>query len=292
MDVSARSRLTIACEMRLGAVSSIKLVGLPSCSLDSLTWDASVAYVEGMNCRCPSTPSQPGLAPCFASLVKCVPFAIACRGATCCASGGLGLAGLGLADLLRLAEDAAATTDDAATLVRPGQVDHPDSPVRLAEPDRVRRSQARRARWRFAASLGSIPSSLPGCDVCELLPNLRQGDGSHHGAALDDASLSAARRGVRADRRADDRCADGAEPARSAALAVFRLGRRLRRSAARAGRGRSGRAAQVPANIALPFKLQQPPRRRSAARRAVRHVPGRRIRPGVDRLCRPRRPRV
>jgi hypothetical protein len=83
--------------------------------------------------------------------------------------GGLGLAGIGLADLLRLQEASAAgarprSFGKAKSIIlihlygSPSQLEFvdpkPDAPVEIR------------------GELGSIPSSLPGCDVCELLPNL------------------------------------------------------------------------------------------------------------------------
>jgi hypothetical protein len=84
--------------------------------------------------------------------------------------GGLGLAGLGLADLLRLQDAAAATAAaqprsfgraKAIILIHlygaPSQIEFvdpkPNAPVEIR------------------GELGQIASSLPGCDVCELLPN-------------------------------------------------------------------------------------------------------------------------
>ena len=84
--------------------------------------------------------------------------------------GGLGLAGLGLADVLRLQQASAAGSGRPTSFGKaksiilihlygaPSQIEwadcKPDAPVEI--------------RGEF----GSIPSSLPGCDVCELLPNL------------------------------------------------------------------------------------------------------------------------
>jgi hypothetical protein len=85
--------------------------------------------------------------------------------------GGLGLAGLGLADLLQLQKAAAATGESRPRLFgraksiillhlygAPSQIEFvdpkPNAPVEIR------------------GELASIPSSLPGCDVCELLPNL------------------------------------------------------------------------------------------------------------------------
>ncbi len=84
--------------------------------------------------------------------------------------GGLGLAGLSLADLLRGHDAAAEHSQDrprsfgrAKSVIllhlygSPSQLEwvdpKPDAPVEIR------------------GELRSIPSSLPGCDVCELLPN-------------------------------------------------------------------------------------------------------------------------
>jgi hypothetical protein len=84
-------------------------------------------------------------------------------------AGGLGLAGIGLADLFRLQAAAAPVPrprsfGKARSIIlihlygSPSQLEFvdpkPDAPVEIR------------------GELGSIPSSLPGCDVCELLPNL------------------------------------------------------------------------------------------------------------------------
>ena len=83
--------------------------------------------------------------------------------------GGLGLAGIGLADLLRLQAAAAPVArprsfGKAKSIIllhlygSPSQIEFvdpkPDAPVEIR------------------GDFKSIPSSLPGCDVCELLPNL------------------------------------------------------------------------------------------------------------------------
>src|SRR5262249_1554729 len=84
--------------------------------------------------------------------------------------GGLGLAGIGLVDLLRLQEASAASEPRPKSFGKaksiilihlygsPSQIESvdpkPDAPVEIR------------------GDLDSIPSSLPGCDVCELLPNL------------------------------------------------------------------------------------------------------------------------
>ena len=58
--------------------------------------------------------------------------------------------------------------------LRPGQVVHPAVHVRLAQPARDVRPQARGAPWRSGASSAASPSSVPGLNVCERLPRLAQ----------------------------------------------------------------------------------------------------------------------
>ena len=115
--------------------------------------------------------------------------------------GGLGLAGLSLADLV-----AWQTASAAESVKRPKSfgraLDHSHSLVRLAEPDRIRRSQARCTAgdsWR----LGFDPVELAGLPRVRAVADLRASDGSHDGAAFDDAPLSIARCGLRIDGRAD-----------------------------------------------------------------------------------------
>ncbi|HUG69734.1 MAG TPA: DUF1501 domain-containing protein, partial [Pirellulaceae bacterium] len=83
--------------------------------------------------------------------------------------GGLGFAGLGLADVLQLRESSASSSQHGPTFGKaksvilihlygaPSQLEwadmKPDAPVEIR------------------GELNGIPSSLPGCDVCELLPN-------------------------------------------------------------------------------------------------------------------------
>ena len=113
--------------------------------------------------------------------------------------------------------------------VRPGEVVHPAVPLRVAQPARDVRPQARRPGGDPRRARVRSPSSVPGLNVCERLPELAQvmdkvtviRSVSHpypiHGVAY-------ATTGHPADRRPD-----GAEPARPGALAVHRLGGRLRR---------------------------------------------------------------
>ena len=84
--------------------------------------------------------------------------------------GGLGLAGLTLAELASWQAAGAVDRRRTAEIVRPRQVDHPDPPVRLAKPDRVGRSQARRAAGNSRRA-GLDPLQPAGLRVCELLPN-------------------------------------------------------------------------------------------------------------------------
>ena len=197
--------------------------------------------------------------------------------------GGAGAGRHDLAGAGRLASGCGRRRHSSAEIVWPRQVDHPDPSLRLAQPDRVCRSQAQRAGG-DSRRAGLDPFQPAGLRRLRAVAELCQGDGPHHGAAVDDASLSVARRGLCADRRADARRAGGVEPARSAQLAVLWLGGRLCRSPARARRPGAHRQRARQHGPAVP--LQQPPRRRSAAGRPVRHVPGRRVRSGLDRLCR------
>ena len=85
--------------------------------------------------------------------------------------------------------------------------------------------------------LGCIASSVPGLNVCEGLPQPGAGDGQGHADPVGHASVPDPRRGLR-DHQQSRRPAGGrAQPARSPALAVHRLGGRLRRrQPARPGR--------------------------------------------------------
>ena len=184
--------------------------------------------------------------------------------------GGLGLAGLTLPDVLRLQEVGRGEEHEVARArLWPGEGDHPDSPVWLAEPARMGRSQAGRAgrNSRRVRRDSVVAARLQGV---RAVSEHGEGDGPHDGHPLADASLSAARRGLRPDRRAGDRRADGARAARS---------RGIGRSSARSWntcrdrwpRFAAGRmpAPGVPNNIALPFRFS------SAARSARCIAPGR-----------------
>jgi len=84
--------------------------------------------------------------------------------------GGLGLAGLGLTDLLRF-QDAAAST----VVPRPRSFGRAKSIILLhlyGAPSQIEFVDPKpNAPVEIRGELGSIPSTLPGCDVCELLPN-------------------------------------------------------------------------------------------------------------------------
>lgn len=84
--------------------------------------------------------------------------------------GGLGLAGLGLADLLAL-QDASAATEGA----RPRSFGRAKSIILIhlyGAPSQIEFVDPKpNAPVEIRGELGSIPSTLPGCDVCELLPN-------------------------------------------------------------------------------------------------------------------------
>jgi len=85
--------------------------------------------------------------------------------------GGLGLAGLSLGDVLRL-QDAAASAAPA----RPRSFGRAKSVILLhlyGSPSQLEWADMKpEAPAEIRGELGGIPSSLPGCDVCELLPNL------------------------------------------------------------------------------------------------------------------------
>ncbi len=86
-------------------------------------------------------------------------------------AGGLGLAGLGFADLLRLNEHAA-----ASTIERPRSFGRARSVILLhlyGSPSQLEWADMKPdAPVEIRGELGGIASSLHGCDVCELLPNL------------------------------------------------------------------------------------------------------------------------
>lgn len=88
-------------------------------------------------------------------------------------AGGLGLAGLGLADLLRWQEASAAAGD-----ARPRSFGKAKSVILLhlyGSPSQLEFVDPKpQAPVEIRGELKSIPSSLPGCDVCELLPNFAQ----------------------------------------------------------------------------------------------------------------------
>ena len=171
-------------------------------------------------------------------------------------------------------------------VVRQGEVDHPDSPLRLAQPAGVGRSASPMRRWRSAASSASIPSSLPGCQVCELLPNMAKvmdrttvlRSLTHpypiHGVAY-------ALTGV---------------PAIDVAMELRRTTRGTGRTSARwwstskpASRAAVPSAADVPpcpATSPCPFRFSTQRDRRSAAGRPVRGVPGQPVRSALGRLSR------
>ena len=77
--------------------------------------------------------------------------------------GSLGLLGLGLRDwslpTQAEARECAPLVESAG--LRPGQVVHPAVPVRLAQPARDVRPQARRARWRSGASSAASRRACP-----------------------------------------------------------------------------------------------------------------------------------
>ena len=98
--------------------------------------------------------------------------------------------------------------------------------------------------------LGSIKSTLPGCDVCELLAAHQSRDAQRHRRAVGHAQAPDPRRRLRDHCRARHRRGDGAVPARRAALAVHRLDGRVPRTAQEP---RDRPARPVPDNIALPF---------------------------------------
>ena len=133
--------------------------------------------------------------------------------------------------------------------------------------------------------LNSIPSNLPGCDVCELLPKTAQVmdrctviRSMHHPFPLH--GVAYALTGVPAIGVPME-----LNPRDPAPLAVLRLGGRLSRL-------REKRRPAPPLRRAVEHgvavQVQQPPGGRSAACRSVRRVPGRRIRPGLDRFHRHR----
>ncbi len=196
--------------------------------------------------------------------------------------GALGLLGLGLREWSWAspagASDGAALVEPAG--VRPGQVVHPAVPVRLAEPARDLRPQARGApgdprrvrlhrleragarRLRAAAPAGA-------------------GHGQGHGHPLGDASVSDPRRRLCHDGNPADRYPAGAQPARYESLAVHRIGRSTTSTGGGSG-GAVARRSAVPRNLVLPGRsaaagwARCPGRGRmaaSSARRTTRSAP-------------------
>ncbi len=84
--------------------------------------------------------------------------------------GGLGLAGLGLADVLKLQEASA-----SQSTLRPNSFGKAKSVILMhlyGAPSQLEWCDPKpNAPLEIRGELGSIPSSLPGCGVCELLPN-------------------------------------------------------------------------------------------------------------------------
>src|SRR5580704_9712518 len=84
-------------------------------------------------------------------------------------AGGLGLAGLGLADVLRL-QDAAAN-DDAPRPASFGKAKNVILVHLYGSPSQIETFDPKpNAPIEVRGDLNSIPSNLPGLDVCELLP--------------------------------------------------------------------------------------------------------------------------
>ncbi len=130
-------------------------------------------------------------------------------------AGGLGLCGLGLPDLLRAEDSRAPKPADARLGKSFGKAKSCillflyGSPSQLETFD-MKPDAAPEVRGEFKP----IRSRLPGLDVCELLPNAAKVMDKVTVRAVDDASVSDPRRGLRHHRGAADRRADGAEPAR------------------------------------------------------------------------------
>ena len=150
--------------------------------------------------------------------------------------------------------------------VRPGEVVHPALPLRLAQPARDVRPQARRPA-EIRGELGSIRSTCRAWTSASCCPHLARvmdkvtvvRSVTHpyplHGVAFATTGIPTID------------AADGAEPARPGALAVHRLGRRLPRRGTRRRRARQARGAAQPRPA---LGLQQPARRRGAPRRPLR----------------------
>ena len=121
------------------------------------------------------------------------------------------------------------------------------------------------------------PARLPRLRVA---PEPGEGDGPHDGAALADASVPAAWRGLRADRRARRSTWRW-----SCARTTRGTGRTSARSwSISTASGASGPPRAQQHRVAVP--LQQQARRGSSSGRSLRRVPRQRVRPGLDRLRR------
>ena len=192
--------------------------------------------------------------------------------------GGLSLLGLTLADLLRAMRPARRRR---CAQLWPGEGVHPAVPLRLAEPARTGGHEAGRPRrdpWRA----GVDPLHVPGCDVCELLPQHGPGHGSRHRRALDDAPLSDPRRRLRHDRRADHRRADGAQsrttPGTGPSSAPWSsISKRAR-----------GLAQPDPQQHRPALALQHPAQSARCQRGSLRRLPGQRLQSDLDRVPRRR----
>lgn len=89
--------------------------------------------------------------------------------------GGLGLAGLGLADVMRLRDAAAKGAENSETTARPASFGKAKNIILIhlyGSPSQIETVDPKpNAPVEIRGELGCIPSSLPGLQVCELLPN-------------------------------------------------------------------------------------------------------------------------
>ena len=85
-------------------------------------------------------------------------------------AGGLSMFGLGLSDYFRLQDAQASEPRRERSFGRAKSCIL--LPLRLAGRARIRRPEAPNAPVEIRGELGSIRSTLPGCDVCELLPSV------------------------------------------------------------------------------------------------------------------------
>ena len=137
-------------------------------------------------------------------------------------AGGLGLAGLHLSDYLRLSAVQAGSPARGFNKAKACILLYLYGAPSQLETVRHEAGRAGGDPRRIAADPLSVCRGSTSASICR---SMARDHGPRDRGAVDDASVPDPRRRLRADRRAADRRANGAEPARQPALAVHRLGR-------------------------------------------------------------------